>query len=40
MPYSQTVVVLGGLVHVPIIILFLKFIENQFKSKDANLQKT
>ena len=29
MPYNQITVILGGLVHIPIIILVLKFIENK-----------
>ena len=34
MPYNQITVILGGLVHIPIIILVLKFIENKFNSRN------
>ena len=30
MPYNQTTVVLGGLMHIPVIIVVLRFIENRF----------
>lgn len=33
MPYNQITVILGGLVHIPIIILVLKFIENKFNNR-------
>ncbi len=31
MAYNETAVVLGGLMHIPIIIGLLRFIENRFK---------
>ena len=34
MPYNQITVILGGLVHIPIIILVLKFIENKFSNRN------
>ena len=34
MPYNQISVILGGLVHIPIIILVLKFIENKFNNRN------
>jgi len=34
MPYNQITVILGGLVHIPIIILVLKFIENKFNNRN------
>ena len=33
MPYNQITVVLGGLIHIPIIILVLRFIENRFNNR-------
>ena len=34
MPYNQFPVVLGGLMHIPIIILVLRFIENRFNNRN------
>ena len=34
MPYNQITVVLGGLIHIPIIILVLRFIENRFNNRN------
>ena len=34
MPYNQITVVLGGLIHIPIIILALRFIENRFNNRN------
>ena len=34
MPHNQITVILGGLVHIPIIILVLKFIENKFNNRN------
>ena len=34
MPYNQITVVLGGLMHIPVIILFLRFIENRFNNRN------
>ena len=33
MPYNQITVVIGGLMHIPVIILFLRFIENKFNNR-------
>ena len=34
MPYNQITVVLGGLIHIPIIILVLRFIEYRFNNRN------
>ena len=34
MPYNQITVVLGGLMHIPAIILVLRFIENRFNNRN------
>ena len=39
MPYNQTTVVVGGLMHIPVIIFFLRFIENRFKKNAIEYQK-
>ena len=39
MSYNEPTVVLGGLMHIPIIIVFLKFVENRFKSNEIQQQK-
>ena len=39
MPYNESTVVLGGLIHVPIIILVLRLIENRFKKNEIEFQK-
>ena len=36
MPYNETTVVLGGLMHIPIIIAILRFVENRFKKVEIN----
>ena len=38
MPYSQTTVLIGGLMHIPVIILFLRFIENRFNKTGSAYQ--
>ena len=38
MPYTQSTVVLGGLMHIPIIILVLRFIESRFKKEEPKYQ--
>ena len=38
MAYNETTVVLGGLMHVPIIIGFLRFVENRFKKNEIKYQ--
>ena len=38
MPYNETFVVIGGLIHIPIIILVFRFIENRFRKNVANYQ--
>ena len=39
MPYNETTVVLGGLMHIPVIILVLRFVENRFNKKEVDFQK-
>ena len=34
MPYNQFTVVLGGLMHIPVIILLLRFIEYRFNNRN------
>ena len=34
MPYNQFTVVLGGLMHIPAIIIVLRFIENRFNNRN------
>ena len=38
MPYNQTTVIIGGLMHIPIIILVLRFVENRFKRNKIEYQ--
>ena len=38
MPYNESTVIIGGLMHVPIIILLLRLIENRFNKKNINYQ--
>ena len=33
MPYNPITVVIGGLIHIPIIIIILRFIENRFNKR-------
>ena len=37
MAYNETTVVVGGLTHIPVIILVLKFIENRFNKNNTEL---
>ncbi len=39
MSYNESTVVLGGLMHIPIVILVLRFIENRFKKNEIKYQK-
>ena len=39
MAYNETTVVLGGLIHIPVIIFLLKFIENKFNKNKVDYQK-
>ena len=39
MPYNETTVVLGGLMHIPIIILIFRFVENRFNKNEIKYQK-
>ena len=39
MPYNESTVVLGGLMHIPVIILVLGFIENRFNKNEHEYQK-
>ena len=34
MPYNQITVVIGGLMHIPVIIGVLRFIENRFNNRN------
>jgi len=34
MPYNQLTVVLGGLMHIPVIIIVMRFIENRFNNRN------
>jgi len=36
MPYNETTVVLGGLMHIPVIIFILRLIENRFNKNMIN----
>ncbi len=38
MPYNQITVVIGGIMHIPVIILLLKFIENRFNTRNWTLE--
>ena len=38
MPYNESTVLLGGIAHIPIIILVLRIIENKFKNSKMNYQ--
>ena len=38
MPYNQTTVLIGGLMHIPVIILILRFVENRFNKNRINYQ--
>ncbi len=34
MPYNQITVVMGGLMHIPVIVIVLRFIENRFNNRN------
>ena len=36
MPYNETTVVIGGLMHIPVIIILLRFVENRFSKNQLN----
>ena len=38
MPYNQTTVVIGGLMHIPVIIFIFRILENRFNKKINNFQ--
>mgnify|MGYP004225820589 CR=1 FL=1 len=38
MAYNETTVVIGGLTHIPVIILILRFVENRFNKNNTELQ--
>mgnify|MGYP001276067875 CR=1 FL=1 len=38
MPYNQITVVIGGIMHIPVIIILLRFIENRFNQKKLDYQ--
>ena len=40
MPYNDSTVVLGGLMHIPILIVFLRIVESRFKKNEINYQKS
>ena len=33
MPYNHITVIVGGLMHIPVIILLLRFVENRFNNR-------
>ena len=39
MPYNETTVVIGGLMHIPVIIFVLRFIENRFNKNLVDFQR-
>ena len=39
MPYSQTTVLIGGLMHIPVIIFVLRFVENRFSKQKIDYQR-
>ena len=39
MAYNESTVVLGGLMHIPILIIFLRLVENRFRKNEINYQK-
>jgi len=39
MPYNETTVVIGGLMHIPVIIFLLRFIENRFNKNLVDFQR-
>ena len=39
MPYSETKVLLGGLMHIPVLIVLLRLIENKLNKNNADLQR-
>ena len=38
MPYSESTVLLGGLMHIPILIVVIRLIENRFKISKIKYQ--
>lgn len=38
MPYSESTVLLGGLMHIPILIVVIRLIENRFKINKIKYQ--
>ncbi len=38
MPYNETTVIIGGLMHIPVIIVLLRFIENSFNKNKLALK--
>ena len=39
MAYSETRIVMGGLAHVPVLILIMNFIKAKFEVKDEEIKK-
>ena len=38
MPYNDATVVIGGIMHIPVIIILLRLIENRFNQKKLDYQ--
>ena len=38
MPYNETTVIIGGLMHIPVIIVVLWFIENRLHKKGVDYE--
>ena len=39
MPYNDATVVIGGLMHIPVIIFVFRFVENRFNKNKIEYQK-
>ena len=39
MPYNDTMVIIGGLMHIPVIIFVLRVIENKFSKNSIEFQR-
>ncbi len=40
MPFNETTVLLGGIMHIPVIIVIFRLIENRFKINEIGYQKS
>ena len=38
MPYNDSTVIFGGLMHIPVLIVVLKLVENRFKKMKLNIK--